>query len=188
MADLSPADPPAPPALAARRPWLVRRWPTWLAIGVAVLMWGADVASLRELLVLLPLEYVVVAAIGARRATWPALCVCSAVFAGLTAQAYVAPVTALLALAAAVLAAGLFRRRGRGALLVQGAGMILFGGSALFAAAAAPEAARYLIAAGWFAHGVWDFAHLRADRTVSRSYAEACGVLDIVVAALLIAA
>ncbi|MGQ0574969.1 MAG: hypothetical protein ACT4RN_12290 [Pseudonocardia sp.] len=36
--------------------------------------------------------------------------------------------------------------------------------------------------AGWLAHGIWDFAHLRADTVVSRSYAEWCGVVDVLVA------
>jgi hypothetical protein len=35
-------------------------------------------------------------------------------------------------------------------------------------------------------HGVWDFVHLRADKVVARSYAEWCGVLDVLVAAQLV--
>ena len=174
---------------AAGRPirsWVLRRWPTLLAAVVGALMWGADVGSLRELLVLLPLEYVVMAAMGVRRASWAVLLLCFVVFVGLTAQDRVDVETALLVLAAVALAAGLFRRQGKGALLVPAAGMVLFGGVALLAVDQAPDVTRYLVAAGWFSHGLWDFAHLRANKTVSRSYAEWCGVLDVLVAAMLI--
>lgn len=44
-----------------------------------------------------------------------------------------------------------------------------------------PDVGRYVVAAGWFLHGVWDTVHLRLDRVVSRSYAEFCGVFDILV-------
>ena len=44
------------------------------------------------------------------------------------------------------------------------------------------ELGRYLVAAGWFLHGVWDLVHLRLDKVVARSYAEWCGVVDILVA------
>ena len=50
----------------------------------------------------------------------------------------------------------------------------------------APEVARYVLAAGWFGHGVWDLVHLRRDAVVSRSYAEWCGVLDVLIAAELL--
>ena len=54
---------------------------------------------------------------------------------------------------------------------------------------AAPDVARYVLAAGWLGHGVWDLVHLRRRAVVSRSYAQWCGVVDIVMAAeLLIAA
>jgi hypothetical protein len=39
------------------------------------------------------------------------------------------------------------------------------------------------VAAGWFLHGVWDFVDLRLDKVVARSYAEWCGVLDVLIAA-----
>ena len=38
---------------------------------------------------------------------------------------------------------------------------------------------RYVVAAGWFGHAAWDLAHLRADKVVSRSFAEWCTVFDI---------
>jgi hypothetical protein len=42
------------------------------------------------------------------------------------------------------------------------------------------------VAAGWFLHGIWDFVHLWLDKVVARSYAEWCGVIDVLVAAQLV--
>lgn len=65
--------------------------------------------------------------------------------------------------------------------------MLVFGTVALVGLVVAPEVGRYVVATGWFSHGLWDFAHFRTNKVVSRSYAEWCGVLDILVAASLIA-
>ena len=70
--------------------------------------------------------------------------------------------------------------------LLQVAGMVAFATLGLVGLVVAPEAGRYIVAAGWFAHGLWDFAHLRANRVVSRSYAEWCGIVAVLVAAGLI--
>ncbi|GAA2793221.1 hypothetical protein [Nonomuraea dietziae] len=42
------------------------------------------------------------------------------------------------------------------------------------------------MAAGWLFHGVWDFVHLKLDKVVARSYAEWCGVFDVLIAAQLV--
>ena len=52
--------------------------------------------------------------------------------------------------------------------------------------AADPELGRYLVAAGWLLHGIWDFAHLRLNKVVARSYALWCGILDVGIAAELV--
>ena len=49
-----------------------------------------------------------------------------------------------------------------------------------------PELGRWVVAAGWFLHGVWDFVYLRLDKVVARSYAEWRGVPDILIAAGLV--
>ncbi|MGH2712995.1 MAG: hypothetical protein ACRDM7_03740 [Thermoleophilaceae bacterium] len=41
------------------------------------------------------------------------------------------------------------------------------------------DAGRYVVAAGWFGHGLWDAAHFRADAVVARSFAEWCAVFDL---------
>jgi hypothetical protein len=45
-----------------------------------------------------------------------------------------------------------------------------------------------LCEAGWSLArlGMWDFVYLRLDKVVARSYAEWCGVFDILVAAQLV--
>ena len=48
-----------------------------------------------------------------------------------------------------------------------------------------PDLGRYLVAAGWFLHGVWDFVHLGLTGSWP-SFAEWCGVVDVVVAVELV--
>src|SRR4029453_1213367 len=69
---------------------------------------------------------------------------------------------------------------------VQALGMLGFGALALAGLVADPDLGRYLVAAGWFGHGVWGFVHLKLDKVVARSYAEWCGVIDVLIAAELV--
>jgi hypothetical protein len=69
---------------------------------------------------------------------------------------------------------------------VQALGMLGFGALALAGLVVDPDLGRYLVAAGWFLHGVWDFVHIKLDRVVARSFAEWCGVVDVVIAAELV--
>jgi hypothetical protein len=61
-----------------------------------------------------------------------------------------------------------------------------FGALALIGLAVDPELGRYLVAAGWLLHGLWDFVHLHMNKVVARSYAEWCGVIDILIAGQLL--
>ncbi|MFF0533210.1 hypothetical protein ACFYT3_33195 [Nocardia amikacinitolerans] len=65
----------------------------------------------------------------------------------------------------------------------QIAGTLVFVTIAVAAKHADPTAARYLVAAGWIGHGLWDFAHHRANRAVARSFAEFCAVVDVLIGA-----
>ncbi|MGQ0717790.1 MAG: hypothetical protein ACT4NP_10855 [Pseudonocardiales bacterium] len=98
--------------------------------------------------------------------------------------------TAVIVLQAIALAAVLWGsahgRNRQASFQLQIVGMIAFGALALAGLVVAPDVARYVVAAGWFAHGLWDFAHLRADAVVSRSFAEWCGVVDVLIAAELV--
>jgi hypothetical protein len=166
--------------------FLLRRWPTAVAIGLEIVSWGIGPERAGQILPLLPSIYVVAAVIRRRRASWPILIVSAVLLIGLQQQSWIEPTVAILALATAVAVVGLFRRSGRAELLVQTGGLVVFGGLALIGLIVAPEAARYVLAAGWFAHGIWDLVHLRRNAVVSRSYAEWCGVLDILIAAELV--
>lgn len=76
---------------------------------------------------------------------------------------------------------GVFRRRlgDPRVLALQLAGLVVFGGLALAAILVTPDVARYLLAAGWLGHGVWDLHHHRADLVVPGAYAHWCAAVDI---------
>src|ERR687897_768618 len=75
-------------------------------------------------------------------------------------------------------------RRGRpGGLTLQAAGVLAFGSTALAALFVAPELGAYLVAFALLGHAAWDAYHYLRDRVVARSYAEFCGVLDLLVGA-----
>jgi hypothetical protein len=178
-----------------RRPWIgvLARWPTALALGMATLTLddvrtGAGVASLAGLILLLPLEYLIVAKLQRRQATWPVAAVALLTVIALQALDVVAPAAVLAAVALIVLVWGVVDGQllPPGAFRVQALGMLGFGALALVGLVVDPDLGRWLVAAGWFLHGVWDFVYFRLDRVVARSYAEWCGVLDILVAAELV--
>ena len=63
--------------------------------------------------------------------------------------------------------------------MLETAGMVAFTAIALVGLSVDPDLGRYIVAAGWFGHAAWDFAHFRADKVVSRSFAEWCAVFDV---------
>lgn len=171
---------------------LGRRWPTALAVAMTALTaGGADVAGqvagLGEALLLLPLNYLVAARIERRGAAWPLLAAGFALIIALRALDLAPAPAVIVPLAAALLAWSMLGGHGhRAAVQVQALGTLGFVGLALAGLAVHPDLGLYLVAAGWFLHGVWDFVHLRLDRVVVRSYAEWCGVVDVLVAAQLL--
>jgi hypothetical protein len=165
---------------------LLRRWPSTVAVGLCLLSWGVDVELFGQLLVLLPMMYVVMLVLP-RRANWPLLLVASTAFVGLQEQDVVDArlvvfVVAAGALAVAALGHGATRRQ----VVVQAAGMAAFGAVAVVGLTLAPGPAGYVIAAGWLLHAAWDAAHLGSGAVVSRSYAEWCLVVDLLVGAQLL--
>ena len=160
---------------------VLHRWPTWLAIAMAaVLAPGSTVGELADVLPLLAFGYLAAAALQRRRATWLLAIGVSAAWAVLRLQDLVDPLAVLIVAALALLLWGAVRGRlRRGALLVEAAGMVGFTAVALAAVSVDPNLGRFVVAAGWFGHAAWDFAHLRADRVVSRSFAEWCAVFDV---------
>lgn len=89
-----------------------------------------------------------------------------------------------LVMAAAYLPIGAFRRQlgDPRILILETAGVLVFGGLALGALLTDGRLAQYLLAAAWLGHGAWDVAHYRADKVVPKWYAEICAVLDVLVA------
>jgi hypothetical protein len=183
-------------ASSLRRPWTGRlkdRWPTGLAVAMSVLMLGGGesdegLASLSEALLLLPLLYLVAAKLRRRQASWPALMALIALFIALRVLDVIAPSAFFTAVALMVLVWGGIAGRLHRAdeFRIQALGMVGFGALALAGLAVDPDLGRYLVAAGWFFHGVWDFVHLKLDKVVARSYAECCGVVDTLVAVELV--
>ena len=176
-------DPPG----RSRHP-VLRRWPTVLAAGLAVANLGGGesddaVQALADVLLLLPLLYLIVAAMRRRRASWPVLVVLVAAMIALWAVDVVAPSAVVVAVALLVLVVGAVRGQlASGTFRLQAWGMLGFGAVALAGLAVDPDLGRYVVAAGWFGHGIWDLVHLRADKVVSRSYAEWCAVVDVLIA------
>jgi hypothetical protein len=66
-------------------------------------------------------------------------------------------------------------------LTLQVAGVLAFGSTALAALFFAPELGVYLVAFALLGHAARDAHHYLRDRVVARSYAEFCGVLDLLV-------
>jgi hypothetical protein len=195
----------APPATPephdrGRRGWtwvaaIGHRWPTWLALAMVAVSVGGqeEPTGLAEGLLVFALGYLGAAVVQRRRATWLIAIVAIGAAVLLRLQDQIAPSTVLLAAAAGlVLWAALRGRLRTDAVKLETAGMLLFGGIAIAAMAVDPEVGLYLVAAGWLGHAVWDVAHLRADKVVSRSFAEWCAVFDglrgagILVAAVLL--
>jgi hypothetical protein len=172
--------------------WLGRRWPTLLALACTALTFGGTeseeaVRGYSETLLILPLLYLVTSAVARRRLSWVFLVACIGLLVALRNQDRVQPSVVLLGVALGAVVWGTAHGRSRQpAFLAQVAGMVAFGAVALVAMAIEPGLGRWLVAAGWLAHGAWDYAHLRADAVVSRSYAEWCLVLDVLIAAELV--
>lgn len=182
----------AAPARAGLAGVLARRWPTALALlvsapGFADVPSPSGTAALAEAMLLLPLWYVVIGAVARRGWTWYVLIGVIGLYSLLRLQERVEPVVVLLAVSlAAVLWGTACGRLVQPSFLLQVAGLVVFGALAVAGLMAAPELGRYLVAAGWFAHGFWDLAHHRADAGVARSGAEWCAVVDVVIAAQLV--
>jgi hypothetical protein len=183
------------PSTSNRGGWLavLRRWPTALAVGPWVVsLGGGDAEGLvwiyGHIFLIMPLLYLFVSAIERPRASWPTLLVITTGLIALRAQGVDAAWIVFVAVALIVTAWGAVRGRLRWSdpFCVQVLGMAGFGALALAGLNVDPDLGRYLVAAGVFLHGVWDLVHLKLGKVVVRSYAEWCGVIDILLAAELV--
>lgn len=175
-----------------RTPWtgvLKNRWPTALALGMAALSLGGSgtgegIAALAEVLLVLPLLYLVAAKLERRRSSWPLLAVSFLAVFVLRLLEVIEPAAVFASIALIVLVWGAVDGQLRsGPFRLQALGMLGFGALALIGLAADPDLGRHLVAAGWFLHAIWDFVHLKRDQVVARTYAEWCGVFDLAIAA-----
>jgi|SRR5215217_5091723 putative effector of murein hydrolase LrgA (UPF0299 family) len=175
-----------------RRRWsevLMHRWPTALGVAVAALtafdlqVDAGFVSSISAVVVLMALVYIGAAALDRRRASWAVLLAGLLPALFIPATSGINPSVILLAAAAAFLVVGVARGQLRrpGGLMLQGAGVLAFGSTALAALFVAPELDAYLVAFALLGHAGWDAYHYLRDRVVVRSYAEFCGVLDLLV-------
>jgi hypothetical protein len=172
---------------------LTNRCPTALALvstagGIAVMaLLDRDAEMFGPLVAMMAAIYLMAYAIGRPVSVWVALIVMStlvSVFQVLdrrdalgvhpgVAMAIVLVLTWLWTVA---------RRRytDSGTFSLQTAGMVGFGAVTLVAAAVEPRAGVALAGVGFLAHGAWDAYHYRMNKVVHRTYAEFCGVVDLV--------
>jgi len=96
----------------------------------------------------------------------------------------------LLGIAGLLLGYGLLRgaTRPAGGLPLQAVAMLALGAIAGVALVVDQVVGAYLVAAGLLAHAGWDAYHHRADAVVSRSMAEFCFVLDVLLALAIVVA
>ena len=161
---------------------LARRWPSALALLMAAATWDSSPrASMAQALLLFAVGYLVAAAVNRPRLTWLLAVGVVAALAMLRLQHWVDPFWVLLVAGLAVLGGALLRRRaGAGQVLLEGGGLAFFAVVGMVALAVEPEVGRIILGVGWIAHAGWDFAHWWVNRVVSRSFAEWCGVFDLV--------
>jgi hypothetical protein len=93
----------------------------------------------------------------------------------------------LLALSYLVFGAARGQLRRPGVLRMQTVGLLGFTALALVALLVDSHVGQYVVAAGWFGHAVWDFAH-RDGTVVPRWYVDFCVPVDLLVAASLVVA
>ncbi len=165
------------------------RWPS--ALGLAMVaassVRGADVYVVTLVTMLAALIYLAAAATAHRRSAWLTFVITSPVvpLGIFTRWDLTIPVVIV---AGALTGYGLLTLTtpGRRELALQVAGFAAFTLVAVLALRVGPEIAAYVAAAGVIGHGVWDIAHHRRDRVVSRTYAEFCAVLDFGMGALIL--
>jgi hypothetical protein len=165
---------------AQRRHGLVHRWPSALGIlaAVASLVTGANRETLAITLAVALLCYLGAAALDRRWVSW----------AGIVAGSLVVVAAELVGLvwwagvgiaAATLVVIGRLGHASRSALTAQTAALLGFGGLALVALSLDPDAGLVLAGIALAGHAVWDVIHYRRDEVVSRSLAEFCILLDI---------
>jgi hypothetical protein len=180
------------------RATLTRRWPTALGLVAAVLaivLLDLNVEQFGPVVVLMAGIYMMTYALGPPPTVWLSFFALSIVFGVLRAldDLDALPVDPAVAVTVVVVLlwvwAVLRRRYTDGATFtLQTAGMVGFGAVTLVCAVVAPRWGLALAGVGFLAHGVWDAYHFATNKVVHRTYAEFCGVVDLVIGPALIVA
>ena len=168
---------------------LMHRWPT--ALGVAVAALAAfdvdDGLEFAALTVLMALVYLGAAALDRRWFAWVVLLAGLAFLIPSTSE--VVPSVVLLVAAPIFLVLGVVRGQWRryGGLPLQTAGMLAFGSIILVALFYVdPDLGGKLVSIAILSHGAWDAYHYLRNRVVTRSYAEFCAVVDLLLGAAIL--
>lgn len=160
-----------------------RRWPTWLALALAANIVGdvGDGLEYALVLVMAAAGYVFIAVADRPRATWPVLFALVAAVVVLRLR-HIDPWPALTVVAVALVAVGLIggQLRRPGLYALQSPAALAFLALGLAALSVPADIGRYFVAAGLLGHAAWDAIHWRANKIVTRSFSEWCGVLDLV--------
>ncbi len=180
----------------ARGRWtgaLMHRWPTALGIALAALA-AFDLQDVQEglefaaLTVLMALVYLGAAALDRRWSAWVVLLAGLPIAFFIPSASGAVPSVALLVAALVFLALGVARGQWQrpGGLPLQSAGMLVFGSAALVALYADMDLGGKVVAIAILGHAAWDAYHLLRNRVVSRSYAEFCAVVDLLLGAAIL--
>jgi hypothetical protein len=173
----------------------IHRWPTLLGIGVATLTFFGEevnvgfVSAVSSVVVLMAFIYLGTAVLERRQAAWVFFLAGFVLLAAgrlLNLGGALPAVFLVGALIFLVLGVARGQIRKGSALLLQIVGMLGFGAIGLLALSVNPELGGYLVAAALLGHAAWDAVHFWRNRVVTRSYAEFCGVLDLVLGVALI--
>jgi hypothetical protein len=186
-------DTPAPARVS-----LTQRWPTALALVsavAAIVLLDHTVEQFGPLVVTMAGIYLMTYALGPPLTVWPSFVALSIVFGVSRAldDLDALPVDPAVVMTAVVVLLWLWtvlRRRftDGSTFTLQTAGLVGFGAVTLVCAAIAPRWGLALAGVGWLAHGIWDAYHFATNKVVHRTYAEFCGVIDVVVGPALIVA
>jgi hypothetical protein len=170
----------SPRAVAARDALRsgARRWPTLLGVAVAAASLWDTTGGLEFTAVFFvaAVGYQVMALTTRRGWTWPVALGLAVAVTGLRAAGV--DVAVVLGAAAVVLAVPALRLRGLRALQTPVALVLV--GLGVLALRVPPEVATAVVAAGLIGHAAWDLVQWRADAVIARSFAEWCGVYDLV--------
>jgi hypothetical protein len=168
---------------------LTHRWPTALGLALAVLTFVDQevsvefVSTIAGIILLMALIYFGAAVLERRWTAWILFLIGFAVVtAGRLLDLPTGPAVVFLAGALIFLVLSVIRGQWRasGSLPLQAIGMLGFGAAGLLALSVTPILGGYLIATTLIGHAAWDAIHLWRNRVVTRSYAEFCAAVDLV--------